>query len=132
VRASDPEGADVRANIDVYVAPKSAEYNVEEQIFSMDVQQAVGSNDPSMLARTGSLLGTLTDMAKGKSQGSSKGRRLLETAENADSQLAEIVRVKVMQLLAALTTSSASSVMDAATMRQVSILIANECALLVM
>jgi hypothetical protein len=53
VRASDPEGADVRANIDVYVAPKSAEYNVEEQIFSMDVQQAVGSNDPSMLARTG-------------------------------------------------------------------------------
>jgi hypothetical protein len=85
-----------------------------------------------MLARTGSLLGTLTDMAKGKSQGSSKGRRLLETAENADSQLAEIVRVKVMQLLAALTTSSASSVMDAATMRQVSILIANECALLVM
>jgi hypothetical protein len=132
VRAFDPEGADVRASIDVYVAPKSADYNVEEQIFSMDIQQAAGSNDPSMLARAGSLLGTLTDMAKGKSQGSSKGRRLLETAEAADSELAEIVRVKVMQLLAALTSSSASSVMDAATMRQVSKLIAHEHALLML
>lgn len=119
VRAFDPEGADVRASIDVYVAPKSAEFDAKEQIFSMDVQQAVGSNDPSMLARTGSMLGTLTDMAKGKSQSSNKGRRLLETAEAAYSDITEIVRVKVMQLLAALTSSSASSVTDPATMRQV-------------
>lgn len=121
VHAFDPEGADVRASVDVYVEPRAKDFDVGEQIFAMDVQQAVGSNDPSMIARTGSLLGTLTDMSKGKSTGNNKGSRLLQESGSDTSDITDVVRVKVLQLLAALTSSSASSVMDAATMRQVSV-----------
>jgi hypothetical protein len=122
VHAFDPEGADVRASVDVYVEARAKDFDVGEQIFAMDVQQAVGSNDPSMIAKTGSLLGTLTVMSKGKSTGNSQGCRLLQESGGgtSDSDIADVVRVKVLQLLAALTSSSASSVMDAATMRQVS------------
>jgi hypothetical protein len=122
VRAFDPEGADVRASIDVYVAPKGADYNVQAEIFGMDVQHAVGSNDPGVLATTGSLLGTLTSMAKGGGNSGKNRRRLLQeggAVDPADDSVDETVRLKVMQLLAALSSSSASNLMDAATMRQV-------------
>jgi hypothetical protein len=121
VHAVDSEGADVRASVDVYVAPKASDFNVDDQIFAMDVQQAAGSNDPSMLAGTASLLGTLTAMTLSTSQ-NREGRSLLqESGGNApDGGIADVVRVKVLQLLAALVSSSADSVTDAATMRQVS------------
>lgn len=124
VRAIDSEGADLRASVDVFVAPKPADCNVEDEIFGMDVQQAVGSNDPSMLAKTGTLLITLTDMST--TEASSTGdqmRRLLAdgSAETpADSEIAEAIKIKVMQLLSALSSSATSSIMDAATVRQVS------------
>jgi hypothetical protein len=123
VRAIDSEGADVRASVDVYVAPKPAEYNVEDEIFNMDVHQAVGSNDPGMLAKTGTLLTTLTSMRGVDRGGSGHGRRLMEagsTITPADSGIAEAIKIKVMQLLSALSSSATSSIMDAATVRQVS------------
>jgi hypothetical protein len=125
VRAIDSEGADLRASVDVFVAPKPADYNVEDEIFGMDVQQAVGSNDPSMLAKTGTLLTTLTDMSTTEaiSTRDQARRRLLvdgSTGTPADSGIAEAVKIKVMQLLSALSSSATSSIMDAATVRQVS------------
>lgn len=121
VHAFDSEGADVRTSIGVYVAPKASDFNVDDQIFAMDVQQAAGSNDPSMLAGTASLLGTLTAMTLSTSQ-SREGRSLLQdSGGNVQAGgIADVVRVKVLQLLAALVSSSAGSVTDAATMRQVS------------
>lgn len=120
VRAIDPEGADVRTSIDVTVLPKKDEFDVDSELFSVDVQKAVGSNDPSMLAQTGSQLSTLTGMAKGTSKGGKTGRRLLEAGASTDTGVDEVVKLKVMQLLAALSSSATGSIMDAATMRQVS------------
>jgi hypothetical protein len=123
VRATDSEGADVRASVDIHVAPKPAEYNVEDEIFGMDVQQAVCSNDPGMLARIGTTLTTLTSMSHGVNRGGGgHGRRLVQDSSGAgaaDSGLAEAVKIKVMQLLSALSSSATSSIMDAATVRQV-------------
>lgn len=126
VHAFDPEGAAVRASMDVWVGPESEDFDADEQIFAMDIPQVVGSNDPSMVARTGSMLGTLTGMSQDKAQGNSQGRRLLEQGDQSaasgaaeDGGTAEMVRVKAAQLLAALTSSATSSIMDAAMMRQV-------------
>jgi hypothetical protein len=60
-------------------------------------------------------------MAKGASKGGKTGRRLLEAAgASTDTGVDEVVKLKVMQLLAALSSSATGSIMDAATMRQVS------------
>lgn len=123
VRAIDPEGADVRASYDVTVLPKLDDFDVEGEIASINVRQVVGSNDPSMLALAGNQLSTLTGMAKGTSNKNSKGRRLLEAgaAGGSSEDIGEVVKVKVVQLLSALTSSATGSINDAASMRQVSL-----------
>lgn len=121
VRATDPEGASTSDSVVISVGAKPADFDVGDQIFALDVQQVAGSNDPSMLARTGAQLGTLDGMSD-SSQNKEVGRRLLQeggATDPADDSVGAIVRLKVMQLLAALGSSSATNLMDAATMRQV-------------
>jgi hypothetical protein len=123
VRAVDPEGADVWASTEVYIAPEAADFDADEKIFSMDVQQAVGSNDPSMVTSLGSSLSILKDISSknsGGNKGGNQGRRkLLADGSSSTDSIDDVVKIKVMELMAALSSSAAANNLDAATVRQV-------------
>jgi hypothetical protein len=126
VKAIDSEGAEVVASMQVWVGPVAADFNMVQDIFQTDIQQAAGSNDASLLANTGNQISKTVQTASKAGKSGGKGRRLLQESGGAGgdqttgSDLEEVVKSKVVQLLAAYVSSAAGSVADAATVRQVS------------
>jgi len=127
VKAYDSEGAEVFASVVIEVSPESPDFSPSQEIFEMDIQQAAGSNDPSLLAKTGKQLGSLVNMASSTvKKAGGKGRRLLQAGASAGgelqpsaNQIQEMAKGKVMQLLEALASSATKSLQDLATVRQV-------------
>jgi hypothetical protein len=108
------------------VGPVAADFNLVQDIFQTNIQQAAGSNDASLLANTGNQISKTVQTASKAGKSGGKGRRLLQETngggggQSAGSELGEVVKSKVVQLLAAYVSSAAGSVADAATVRQVS------------
>lgn len=127
VKAIDSEGAEVLASMQVWVGPVAADFNLVQDIFQTNIQQAAGSNDASLLANTGNQISKTVQTASKAGKSGGKGRRLLQESGSAGSgeqttgsDLEEVVKSKVVQLLSAYVSSAAGSVADAATVRQVS------------